>query len=57
MTPRTRYSQAAGCLLAIAILAGAAAGILVGQSSIGILAGTGAGIALAILFWLNERRR
>lgn len=57
MSPRTRYSQAAGCMLAIAILAGAGAGVIVGQPSIGVLAGTGAGIALAILFWLNERRR
>jgi len=43
-------------VLAISIIAGAVAGVIVGQPSIGFLAGTGAGILLAILFWLNERR-
>jgi hypothetical protein len=44
-------------MLAIAIIAGAVAGVIVGQPSIGILAGTGAGLLLALLFWLKERRR
>ena len=44
-------------MLAIAIIAGAVAGVIVGQPSIGFLAGLAAGILLAILFWLNERRR
>jgi hypothetical protein len=57
MSQRTRYTQAAGSVLAIAIIAGAVAGVIVGQPSIGFLAGLAAGILLAILFWLNERRR
>lgn len=57
MSQRTRYTQAAGSVLAISIIAGAVAGVIVGQPSIGFLAGTAAGLLLAILFWLNERRR
>ncbi|HEX6375494.1 MAG TPA: hypothetical protein VFZ91_07210 [Allosphingosinicella sp.] len=57
MSRRTRHSQAAGSVLAISIIAGAIAGVIVGQPSIGVLAGTAAGLLLAILFWLNERRR
>ena len=43
-------------MLAIAIIAGAVAGTIVGQPSIGFLVGLAAGLLLAILFWLNERR-
>ena len=57
MAQRTRSTQAAGFILAISILGGSLAGAIVGQPSIGFLAGLGAGILLAILFWLNERRR
>jgi hypothetical protein len=57
MSQRTRYTQAAGSMLAISIIAGAVAGVIVGQPSIGFLAGFAAGVLLAILFWLNERRR
>jgi hypothetical protein len=57
MAQRTRSTQAAGFILAISILGGAVAGAIVGQPSIGFLAGLVAGVAIAILFWLNERRR
>ncbi|HEX9946600.1 MAG TPA: hypothetical protein VGA98_03585 [Allosphingosinicella sp.] len=57
MAPRTRYTRAAGSVLAISIIAGAVAGSIVGQPSIGFLAGLAAGVLLAILFWLNDRRR
>jgi len=57
MSQRTRSTQAAGFILAISILGGAVAGAIVGQPSIGFLAGLAAGILIAILFWLNERRR
>jgi hypothetical protein len=57
MSQRARYTQAAGSVLAISIIAGAVAGVIVGQPSIGFLVGTAAGILIAILFWLNERRR
>jgi hypothetical protein len=52
-----RYKQAGGSILAIAIIAGTVGGIIVGQPSIGVLVGTGAGVLLAVLFWLNDRRR
>jgi hypothetical protein len=57
MSQRTRSTQAAGFILAISILAGAVAGAIVGQPSIGFLAGLAAGVLIALLFWLNERRR
>jgi hypothetical protein len=57
MEKRARYTQAGGSILAISIIAGTVGGIIVGEPSIGILAGIGAGALLAILFWLNERRR
>jgi hypothetical protein len=57
MSERTRNSQAAGSVLAISIIAGAVGGVIVGQPSIGFLVGLGAGVLLALLFWLNDRRR
>jgi uncharacterized membrane protein len=57
MNKRARQTQAGGSIFAIAIIAGSVAGIIVGEPSIGILAGIGAGGLLAILFWLHERRR
>jgi len=57
MSQRTRSTQAAGFILAISILAGAVAGAIVGQPSIGFLAGLATGVSIALLFWLNERRR
>ena len=57
MTRRTRSTQAAGFILAISILGGAVAGSIAGQPSIGFLAGLAAGVAVAILYWLIERRR
>ena len=57
MKGRERYTQAGGAILAIAIIAGAVAGTMVGQSSIGLLVGTATGILLAVLIWLNDRRK
>jgi LytS/YehU family sensor histidine kinase len=57
MDSRARYTQAGGSILAISIIAGTVAGVIVGQPSIGFLIGTGAGVLLATLFWLNDRRR
>jgi hypothetical protein len=57
MSQRTRSAQAAGFILAISIIAGAVAGVIAGQPSIGFLAGLGAGVLIVLLFWLNERRR
>jgi LytS/YehU family sensor histidine kinase len=57
MANRAKYTQAAGSMLAISIIAGAVAGTIVGQPSVGFLVGLAAGVLLAILFWLNDRRR
>ena len=57
MAERRRYTQAAGSVLAISIIAGAVAGVIVGQPSIGFLVGLAAGLLILLLFWLNERRR
>ena len=52
-----RYSQAGGSILAMSIIAGTVAGVIVRQPSIGFLVGTGAGIVIALLYWLHDRRR
>jgi hypothetical protein len=48
--------QAGGFILAIAVVAGAAAGVVLRQSSVGVLVGLGVGIAGAVLVWLLDRR-
>jgi hypothetical protein len=54
---RRKAPRSAGSILAISVIAGAVAGTIVGQSSIGFLAGAAIGTAALILFWLNDRRR
>ena len=49
-------SAAGGSLLALAIVAGAAIGIAMGQPTIGALSGLGVGILLFLLIWLVGRR-
>ena len=49
-------SAAGGSVLALAIVAGAAIGIAMGQPTIGALAGLGAGLLLVLLVWLAGRR-
>lgn len=55
MTPRT--TRAGGCFLTVCILAGFVSGVAVNNPMKGVLIGTGAGIALALLLWLIDRRR
>lgn len=52
-----RYSQAGGFILAASIIAGTVAGVIVHQSSVGFLAGSGVGILLAIVIWYADSRR
>jgi hypothetical protein len=47
----------AGAILALTILGGTILGGLMGQPSIGLLAGTGLGIAVALLLWMKEREK
>jgi uncharacterized membrane protein (UPF0136 family) len=49
--------QAGGILLALFILAGALIGAFKGQPTIGVLAGTGAGVLAALALWLADRAR
>jgi hypothetical protein len=49
-------SRAGGSILAIAIIAGVVAGVIVGEPSIGFLAGLALGVAAAVLLWLLDRR-
>jgi hypothetical protein len=51
-----RATKAGGCFLTVCILAGAAGGVFFGNPMKGVLIGTAAGIALAVLLWLVDRR-
>ena len=55
MTSQT--TRAGGCFLMICILAGFPLGLAIGNPMKGILIGTGAGMAIAVLIWLVDRRR
>ena len=47
-----------GCLLALGLIGGAAAGIALGEGTIGLLAGLALGIAAAALYnWRDRIRR
>ena len=50
-------TKAGGCFLTICILAGFTVGLSIGDPMKGVLAGTAAGVALALLVWLLDRRR
>jgi hypothetical protein len=55
--PDPRPSSAAGgSLLALAIVAGAAIGVAMGQPTLGALAGLGIGVLLVVLIWVAGRR-
>ncbi len=49
--------RASGFFIALAVVAGALIGARLGQPSIGVLAGIGGGVLLALLLWLIDRRR
>ena len=53
----TPAPRASGFFIAVAVIAGGVIGARLGQPSIGVLAGAAAGIVLAILLWLMDRRR
>lgn len=49
--------QGGGVLIAMALIIGAIVGTIYGEPSIGLVIGLGAGILLAILLWLRDKRR
>ncbi|NML09890.1 hypothetical protein HHL08_06960 [Sphingobium sp. AR-3-1] len=55
MTKETKNPTGAGAIIAFLILACTIGGGLLGQPSIGLLTGAGAGVLIAILLWLRER--
>jgi hypothetical protein len=54
---KTPSTNAGGLFLMLAILGGSLWGVATGQVMLGVLSGTGAGIALALLVWLIDWRR
>ena len=53
----TRNSAAGGFFLIVAILAGTAWGVTVGQAMKGVLIGSFTGIVVALVVWLLDRRK
>lgn len=51
-----RDAQGTGAIIAAAIIAGVIGGVVARQPSIGFLAGTGAGILIALLLYFRGRR-
>jgi hypothetical protein len=49
--------HAGGFLIAAAVIIGAIAGVVLGQPTIGVLAGTTLGIAGALIVWARDRGR
>ncbi|SEK95601.1 hypothetical protein SAMN05216382_1186 [Sphingomonas palmae] len=57
MSQPTRSSAAGGFFIAMGALVGTGVGIAMRQPSIGFLAGTAFGIAVALGIWLIDHRR
>lgn len=55
--PQHKPARAGGILLAFSIVTGALVGALLGQPSIGMVAGLGVGVVLAGTLWLLDQRR
>lgn len=54
MTTGRKNPTGAGAIIALSILGGTIIGGLMGQPSIGLLAGTALGIVIALLLWWRE---
>jgi len=54
---RASTSKAGGCFLTICILGGFVLGMSINDPMKGVLLGTAAGVILALLVWLADRRR
>jgi len=56
MEPAKKTNMAGGCLLALSIMVGAVVGVLYQQATLGLIAGSVAGLGLLTLVWLLNRR-
>ncbi len=56
-TPPARPVRAAGVFLAIGAIGGAIVGARMGQPSLGLVAGFGAGVVICLALWLYDRAR
>jgi hypothetical protein len=50
-------ARGAGAIIALSSITGVIAGGLMGQPSIGLLAGVGTGMAIGLLMWWYDRRK
>jgi TM2 domain-containing membrane protein YozV len=55
--PQSTAPAAGGCLLALGLIGGAAAGVIYGQTTLGVLLGGAGGAIAAIIVFLIDRRR
>ncbi|MGN6818209.1 MAG: hypothetical protein ACTHJR_06010 [Sphingomonas sp.] len=55
--PQSTAPAAGGCLLALGVVGGAVAGIMLHQTSLGIILGVAAGAIAATIVFLIDRRR
>ena len=55
--PRSNAPAAGGCMLALGLIGGAIAGAMLGQPSKGFIVGGIAGVAVAVMLFLIDRRR
>lgn len=49
--------RAAGAFIALSVVAGMLIGVMAHQPTIGILGGTAAGVVVALILWLQDRKR
>lgn len=49
--------RAAGALIALTVIGGAVLGFMLHEPSAGVVGGAALGIAIAVAFWLADRRR
>ncbi len=56
-TENSRPRLAGGIFVALGLLLGAMGGIVLGQPSLGMVAGLGIGSAIALVIWFVDRKR
>jgi hypothetical protein len=54
---RGSSTKAGGFFLTLLILAGLIAGVMIGNPMLGVLAGTAAGVVVALALWVIDRRK